>query len=145
MLSFLKAFREANIMTPVLAARSFNDQLLLDPASEGVIFPRDPFEPERTERARTFAEAYQAEFGAEPNIWAANGADAVALLAEAIEQVGPDPEDIRTWLSQMPEWEGACGIFKFDSHGDVEKLPVISIYHDGQFMGYNEYKELTGS
>jgi branched-chain amino acid transport system substrate-binding protein len=145
MLSFLKAFREANIMTPVLASRSFNDQILLDPASEGVIFPRDPFEPERTARARKFNESYQTKFGAEPNIWAANGADAVALLAEAIEQVGPNSDDIRTWLSQMPDWEGASGILKFDSHGDVEKLPIISIYHDGQFMGYNDYKELTGS
>jgi len=144
MLSFLKTLRGENLQIPVVSSRSFNEEVMQDPASEGVIFPRDPFDPERNERARTFAESYRNTYGEEPNIWAANGADTVKLLAEAIENVGPRPNEIRKWLSQVRNWEGACGLLSFNSNGDVDKLPVISIVHEGQFISFKEYKEARG-
>lgn len=141
MLSFLKTLRGENLQIPVVSARSFNEEVMKDPASEGVIFPRDPFDPDRTDRARVFAESYRTKYGEEPNIWAANGADSVKLLALAIEEAGPRSDEIRKWLKQVRGWEGACGLLSFDSNGDVDKLPVISIVHEGQFMGYKEYRE----
>jgi len=141
MLSFLKTLRSENLQTPVVSARSFNEEVMKDPATEGVIFPRDPFDPDRTDRARSFAESYRSKYGQEPDIWAANGADTVKLLAEAIAEVGPRPNEIRKWLNQVRDWEGACGLLSFNSNGDVDKLPVISIVHEGQFMGYKEYRE----
>jgi branched-chain amino acid transport system substrate-binding protein len=144
MLSFLKVLRGENLQTPVLASRSFNEELLQDPATEGVIFPRDPFDPERNERAQAFAASYRDQYGEEANIWAANGADSVQLLAKAIEEVGPRPEKIRAWLSQVREWEGACGLLSFNRDGDVDKHPIISIVHEGQFMGFKEYQDSRG-
>jgi branched-chain amino acid transport system substrate-binding protein len=144
LLSFLKALRAENLQTPVLASRSFNEELLQDPATEGVIFPRDPFDPERNERASTFAESYRNKYGEDANIWAANGADSVKLLAEAITEVGHRPEEIRKWLSRVRDWEGACGLVSFNSNGDVDKLPIISIVHEGKFMGFKEYQSARG-
>ena len=144
MLSFLQTLRGENLQMPVVSSRSFNAEVMQDPAAEGVIFPRDPFDPERNERARAFAESYRTKYGEEPNIWAANGADTVKLLAEAIEGAGPRPEEVRKWLSQVRDWEGACGLLSFNSNGDVDKLPVISIVHEGQFVSFKEYKEARG-
>lgn len=144
MLGFLKVLRDANIQTPVLASRAFTEDLAEDPSSEGVIFPRDDFKPERNERASAFAEGYRAKYNEEPNIWAANGADCVKLLAEAIENVGPRPDKIRSWLSQVREWEGASGLVSFDSNGDVDKRPIISIVHQGKLIGFKEYQALQG-
>jgi branched-chain amino acid transport system substrate-binding protein len=140
MLSFLQALREANFGVPILSSRSFNADELMVPEAEGVIFPRDPFNPERTDRARSFAEAYRAKYGAEPEIWAANGADSVRLIAEALQNGAEDAEGIRRWLQQVRDWEGACGILTFDGNGDVEKLPIISIVNNAQFVSYSELR-----
>lgn len=143
-LGFLTVLREANIQTPVLASRAFSDDLFQDPASEGVIFPRDEFDPTRNDRATAFAEGYRAKYNEEPNIWAANGADSVKLLAEAIESVGAKNDSIRAYLSQVREWEGASGLVSFDSNGDVDKRPIISIVHEGQSIGFKDYQARRG-
>lgn len=144
MLSFLQALRAADLEMPVLASRSFDVEMLKVPAAEGVIFPRDPFDPESTEQAGTFAAAYQSRYGSEPTIWAANGYDAVKLLAEAIASVGDRASKIQNWLTQVRDWRGASGILTFDRQGDVEKMPVVSIVHGGDFVSMNDYEETSG-
>ena len=67
----------------------------------------------------------------------------MALLAEAIGSAGARADDIRAWLASVREWDGASGIISFDRQGDVEKLPVISIVYQGDFIGYNQYREIT--
>ena len=143
MLGFLEALDAAGLDIPVLASRSFDVEMLKIPAAEGVIFPRDPFDPGRTERAAAFAEAYEKKYGVAPTIWAANGYDAIRLLADATEAVGHRSDAIQRWLSQVIEWDGASGLLTFDRQGDVEKLPVISIVYEEEFIPYKEYKERT--
>ncbi|MGD8376320.1 MAG: ABC transporter substrate-binding protein [Acidobacteriota bacterium] len=144
MLSFLEAMQEANAKYPILASRSFDVEMMKVPAAEGVIFPRDLFDPERTEVAGKFAEAYRSRYSEAPSIWAANGYDAVNLLADAMTDSGYRAEPIRVWLTQVRELPGASGIITFDRQGDVQKTPVISIVHNGEFITYNEYKEMVG-
>ena len=141
MLDFLEAYEDEVVRVPVLAARSFDVEMLKVPAANGVIFPRDPFHPERSDRARGFAEAFRAKYGSEPNIWSANGADAVSLLAEAIEMVGDRPREIQKWLSRVREWDGASGLISFDRQGDVEKLPIISIVDQAGFISFKQFQE----
>lgn len=145
MLVFLEALRasKASYVT-VLASRSFDVEMLKVPVANGVIFPRDPFDPGRTDTARSFSEAYRQKYGSEPSIWAANGYDAVRLLADAIEQSGYGAEKMQQWMHTVSEWDGASGWLTFDRQGDVDKLPVVSIVHDAQFYTFKEYQELTG-
>ena len=58
--------------------------------------------------------------------------------------MGARSDNIRAWLSQVRGWEGASGLVSFNSQGDVDKRPIISIVHQGQFIGFKDYQALRG-
>ncbi|HET7463434.1 MAG TPA: branched-chain amino acid ABC transporter substrate-binding protein [Longimicrobium sp.] len=85
----------------------------------GLLYHRDA-----SERARAFAEAYRAAYGADPDPFAAAAYDAVMLLGTAARANGPTREGIQRYLHTLgqsggaPPFQGATGDIKFDAHGD---------------------------
>jgi branched-chain amino acid transport system substrate-binding protein len=64
---------------------------------------------------------YKKMFGADSSNAYEMGAayDRVFILKDAIAAVGDDPEKIKDYLHQMPDFAGAVGTYRFDGNGDV--------------------------
>lgn len=95
-------------------------------AAEGAVVA-SIFDPtaERTE-VKNFIRKYRAEYGEDPGKWAAQGYDAVYLLAEAIRAAGSArPGDIAGALREIRDWVGVTGSHSFDEAGDVTGKPIV--------------------
>ena len=78
---------------------------------EGTIFPL-PFSPiSDSERTQTFVADYQAQWGVEPDLYGAQGYNAMWFLAEGIKAAGPgvDREALAQALAGLTEFELASG------------------------------------
>ena len=101
-------------------------------AVEGLVFPAPAFEPNLDEEhMRVFISEFLDRYGATPDIYAAQGYDAVNILVQAVEQMGTRPEDIRFYLNTMNPFEGVAGTTVFDDNGDVRKYHRMYVIQDG--------------
>jgi ABC-type branched-subunit amino acid transport system substrate-binding protein len=87
---------------------------------------------------RAFLQAYRKKYPAAglPNQPAAASYDAVYLLRDVLERVGPKRADVRRELAQIgtgaPAFKGVTGTVAFDMRGDVPNQQVyIGIVRDG--------------
>ena len=82
------------------------------------------------EKTRQFVVSFRELYGKYPDTWAAQGYDAVMLLAAAMEKAtSSNPQKIAQALRSM-EWLGVTGLHKFDENGDVDKplIKKIAVY-----------------
>jgi branched-chain amino acid transport system substrate-binding protein len=92
-------------------------------AVEGLIFPRPSFDPVSSDPAvRGFVSAFETKYGRMPDTYAAHGYDAVMILAQAIQEAGEDPAEIRFYMNSMNPYDGVTGTTDFDDKGDVRKF-----------------------
>jgi branched-chain amino acid transport system substrate-binding protein len=82
---------------------------------------------------------FRATKGRRPSDVAGLTYDAVQLLAQALEAVGPDRRAIRDYLAsvgdQRPAFEGVTGPIAFDSSGDVPGKPVtMAVVRGGRLV-----------
>ncbi len=81
-----------------------------------------------------FVERYRAEFGSDPNHWAAQSYAALHILAAAIAEAGStDPGAIRDRLAGIRDMDTILGRFSFNADGDAVYDPVVLIARDGEF------------
>ncbi len=132
---FLRMLRQVGVKTPVLGAFSDTPEMRkrAGPAIEGSMFfdfynPASP-DPENQEFVRKF----RARFGKTPDTWAAQGYDALHILAKAAQTThSANPLDLAFAIRYMDAWEGANGLYKFDPRGELEAKPLyIDIYRNG--------------
>jgi branched-chain amino acid transport system substrate-binding protein len=97
-------------------------------AAEGVIFVL----PAQAEGKVTqqFNDRYRQKYGKAPELFAAEGYDAVRLIAEALSKrpAGGDRDPalaVRDYLYTVKGWAGASGTISFDRNGDVTKPMAI--------------------
>jgi branched-chain amino acid transport system substrate-binding protein len=70
--------------------------------------------------------AFRRRFGKDPQAYAAQGYDALRILAHAVETTGStDPLDLAYSIRYMDRWEGANGPYKFDSTGELEEKQLF--------------------
>jgi branched-chain amino acid transport system substrate-binding protein len=101
-------------------------------AVEGLVFPAPAFEPNLDEEhMRVFISEFLARYGDTPDIYAAQGYDAVNILVQAVEQMGTRPENIRFYLNTMNPFEGVAGTTVFDDNGDVRKFHRMYVLQGG--------------
>jgi branched-chain amino acid transport system substrate-binding protein len=83
-----------------------------------------------------FVSAFEQKYGEPPDVWAAQGYDAIKVLAYAIEQAGTTiPERVAEALRSLSDWPGVTGPHTFDIQGDVTSKPIIfTEARDGQFL-----------
>lgn len=77
------------------------------------------FHVDASPTSKSFATAYKAKFGQEPDLYAAWCYDAVLVFAEAMKR-SPDlkPENLRKAILSIQKFPGAEGEYNFDQNGD---------------------------
>lgn len=97
------------------------------------------FHPEQSPEARAFSERFRAEYGREPDSFAALGYDATQLLARAAAEGGVSRGRIRAYLARVgrerPPFAGVTGEIRFDENGDpAGKAFAVGIIRDGRLV-----------
>jgi branched-chain amino acid transport system substrate-binding protein len=83
---------------------------------------------------QAFVRRFRARFGRDPDTWAAQGYDALYILARAVRATGSsNPLDLAYSIRYMEAWEGANGRYKFDDQGELEDKPIyLDVYRNGK-------------
>ena len=132
---FLRMARAVGLKTPIIGAYSDTPEMRerSGPALEGAMFfdyydVADPA-PEN----QTFVRKFRTRFGKDPDAEAAQGYDALFILANAARFTGSrNPLDLSYAIRFMDPWEGANGRYKFDSRGELEDKPIfLNVYRNG--------------
>jgi branched-chain amino acid transport system substrate-binding protein len=86
-----------------------------------------------TSQNRTFVHNFRTRYGRDPDAWAAQGYDALYILARAVQATGSaNPLDLSYAIRFMDPWEGANGRYKFDSRGELEDKPIfLNVFRNG--------------
>jgi branched-chain amino acid transport system substrate-binding protein len=125
--AFLRAARGMGLKTPVVGSFSDTPELrrIAGPALEGAMFYEIYDVDSPTPENRAFVAKYGKRFGADPEPYAAQGYDALRILAKAIETTGSvNPLDLSFGIRFMERWEGANGPYKFDARGELEDKQI---------------------
>ena len=84
---------------------------------------------------QVFVQSYQAAYGVEPDIWAAQSYATVYILAKAIADAqSTDPTAIRDALANITDLDTVLGKFSFDAVGDAVYAPVVLIVQNGELQ-----------
>jgi len=136
---FLKQLRDMGVDTPILGNDAFDTMSLIHyagKASEGVVVPT-VFDPEHPSLiTRTFVKKFKTEYSLVPDTRAAQGYDAIRVLAAAFEKSeSAVPISVSTTLRFMNNWHGVTGTYSFTSSGDITgKNLFFKELKDGEFQ-----------
>jgi len=133
---FIKTGRSMRLKTPVVGTFSDTHEMraLAGSALEGVMFYDIYDVNSPTPENRDFVARYRRRFGRDPETYAAQGYDALQILAKAIETTGSaNSLDLVYAIRDMDRWTGANGSYKFDSNGELEDKDVfLKVYREGK-------------
>ena len=130
-----KQAQELGLELPKYANNSVNGKEFFDQAkdaTEGVAF-FDVALDESRPLTKDFIERATAK-GINNFTFAATKYDATQLVYEGIEQFGNDPNKVKQWLYDLPEFEGVAGTYSFDEYGEVNLPLVKKVATDGEFV-----------
>jgi branched-chain amino acid transport system substrate-binding protein len=120
---FIKEARELGITVPIVGGDGLDSPELIQIAGKNAdnTFIGSVFNPERPDKKTIeFVEAFRSKFKAMPDSAAAQGYDAVQVIAQAIKKAGSTiPHEIAAALHATENWEGVTGAHTFDEKGDV--------------------------
>jgi branched-chain amino acid transport system substrate-binding protein len=130
----------SSALGPVFAERAGS-------AAELTVFPKYEFDPRSTDPATLgFVERYRAAYGATPGPEAAQGYDAMKVLARAVHDAkSADPDAVRLALTAIRDYSGATGRIAFDRNGDVQRYPRLYVIRRGVPVPYETFVEQGGS
>jgi branched-chain amino acid transport system substrate-binding protein len=131
---FLRAARAVGLKAPVVGAFSDTPEMRAHAGAgiEGAMF-FDFFDPTATPAAVDFTRRFTVRFGKAPDAWAAQGYDALMILAKALKFTkSRNPLDLSYAIRYMDAWDGANGRYKFSHFGEIEDKPVyLKMYRGG--------------
>lgn len=137
--NLIRQMRKMGVNTPIIASDILDSPRLIHiagKAAEGVILPTvfDPKHPSSITRA--FVRKFKTQYSVPPDTWAAQGYDAVKVLAAAIEKSESTvPITVSTTLRFMDKWEGVTGSYVFSASGDIiEKNIYFKRFENGEFQ-----------
>jgi branched-chain amino acid transport system substrate-binding protein len=132
---FIKSAREMGLDTPIVGAFSDTPEMhaVAGKALEGVMVYDIYDVNSPTPENRTFVANYRRRFGVDPQAYAAQGYDALRILARAVETTGSTNSlDLAYTIRAMGSWEGANGPYKFDATGELaDKDIFLKVYRGG--------------
>ena len=110
-------------------------------ASEGAVFSANYLPGVvKTDAAESFIKDWKEKHGKMPEVYAAHGYDALAVILEAMKMGDPTPASIQKNLLKITNFDGASGtIKKFNPNGDVEKDVVIVKIDGGKLIPLKTY------
>ncbi len=111
--------------------------------AEKVIFTQTVFDvTSNQEPIKSFVQKFQDKYGEKPDIYAAHGYDAFAVLVEALKKAGSTlPIDFVKGMVAITDFAGVTGTIQFDEKGDVNKFPRVYIIKEGVPIDYERYLE----
>ncbi len=134
----IKQARALGIKVPIMGGYALDSQELFSvagQAADGVIVPA-VFNPKLpVKEIRDFVRRFQSKFGVVPDSWAAQGYDAVQLLAYAVRESGSSvPIIMGSTLRILENWQGVTGTCSFTFEGDVTgKKLFFKEFRNGKF------------
>ena len=107
--------------------------------AEGVFLTSPAFNIENPD-IQNYRNKYKELYNKESSAYAANGYDAVKIIANAIEHCGGDKDTdcVRDFLYNVKDYPGIGGKTTFDENGDVIKPVMIKVVKNGEFVPYEE-------
>jgi branched-chain amino acid transport system substrate-binding protein len=127
---FLRAARLVGLRQEIIGAFSDTPEMRRSagPALEGARYFEMYSAAAPTRENQAFVEKFRARFGRTPDTWAAQGYDALHLLARAARATGSvNPLDLSYAVRYADAWEGANGRYKFDAQGELEDKPIYLV------------------
>ena len=146
MAALLQEIRKRSISGRILSTSSIGSTWALEEAgeaAEGVIYPATVFDPESDDPdVARFVRDFRARYGADPDLYAAHGYDAVMVTAAAMQKAGgPVPEPDRPGAPGHPRLPRRLRDLSFDPEGDVVQYPRAFIVHAGRSRLFADYLE----
>ncbi|MFJ8257914.1 ABC transporter substrate-binding protein [Peribacillus asahii] len=130
--------RKMGITIPFVGGNGFNSPEVINiagKAADGLIVATPWFAEKEDPKVQGFIKAYEAEYGKQPDQFAAQAYDALYIYAEALKNAGEaDRDAFRDALAEIKGFEGILGSFSFDKDGDVEMEPTVITIKDGKFQ-----------
>ncbi len=135
----LRTARAEGYRGPVMGADGLAGLRDVGPVASGVFVSSAWLPDGPADATQAFVDAFRARYDVVPDQFAAMTYDAVRLLAEAADAVGPDREAIREYLDGVGEdgsaFPGVTGDIAFDENGDVpDKDVVVGVIRDGRLV-----------
>lgn len=132
---FVRMAREIGIKTEIIGAFSDTPEMRARAGRglEGAMYFDEYNINSTSPENQAFVQKFRKRFGTDPDTWAAQGYDALHILAKAIQSTGSrNPLDLAYAIRFMDPWEGANGRYKFDSRGELDDKPIfINAYRNG--------------
>lgn len=130
--------RKLGIKAPFVGGNGFNSPEVIkiaEDAAEGLVVATPWFAGKQDPKVQEFIKNYKAEYGKEPDQFAAQAYDALYIYAEALKNAGEaDRDALRDALAEIKGFKGVLGEFSFDKDGDVKMTPTVITIKDGKFQ-----------
>ena len=124
---------KAQVFGPTMAT-SPNNLKIAPEAMNGWKGVMVAFDPTANAKARAFAEAYQKEYGAAPNVFAAINYDTTQILAQAIKASANDADAVRRYLLNVKGLSGVMGDMDFDADRTIRFAPAYWTVKEGKVV-----------
>ncbi len=129
--------RQLGIEAPIIGGNGFNNpQLMADAgeAAEGVVvgaaWNSASDNPENTD----FLEAYEAEYGSQPDQFAAQAYTGLMLIDEAVRaECSGERDAIQAGLGSLEDVPSVLGEISIDDNRDAEHEAVVQVVENGEF------------
>ena len=106
-------------------------------AAEGAITAVGWINASTAPGSQAFVQNYQAKYGMDPEIWAAQAYATLHILANAIANAqSTDSAAIRDALAQTMDFPTILGDFSFDSNGEAVYDPIVLMVKDGELQPF---------
>ena len=125
---FLHNARGVGLSTPIIGAFSDTPEMRkrAGQSLEGVMYFDIYNMLSQSPGNQAFVRAFRARYGKDPDAWAAQGYDALHILAKAVKFTkSRNPLDLSYAIRYMDAWEGANGRYKFDGTGELADKPIF--------------------
>jgi branched-chain amino acid transport system substrate-binding protein len=134
----VKEIRKTGIMVPIVSGDGLDNPDLIQAVGKaaesvfvGSIFHHD----NPREEVQAFVKTYYERYSEVPDAQAAQGYDAIKLLAYAMEQAGTTvPDELAEALRSTKNFNGVTGKYAFEQNGDlVERSILVKMVSNGRF------------
>ncbi len=137
-ISFMKQFAGSGIDKTVMGPAFSFDQGILGAIGEAALgvkntahWSKDLDVPGNAE----FVEAFQAEYGRLPSVYAAQGYDTGLLLASAAKSASPEDADAFRAALKAADFQSVRGAFKFaDNHHPIQNIVMREVVKEGDIV-----------
>ena len=139
----IAGLRQSGVSLPVMASDDLETDLypqIAGAAAEGTIVPSSFDRNSPRSEVSDFYRRFETLYHKSPDTWAAQGYDAMKLLAFAVHRAGSAvPTQVAATLRQIKDWPGVAGSYTFNADGEAVGKPVVlKQVVNGQFVYLEE-------